>query len=147
MNGRAYDPQLARFTSPDPFVPAPLYSQSYNRYAYVYNNPLKYTDPSGFHCEGQFRGPWCIFVPRNHEHRPSEPRTSREVAPGDRGPRCLPPSCFMNFSSGYDWLGDGRDYNLEAAIWHVGFELLEMMEAAAAAEATLAVLPDTAPSL
>ncbi len=51
MNGRVYDPQLARFTSPDPFVPAALYSQSYNRYAYVYNNPLKYIDPSGFRPE------------------------------------------------------------------------------------------------
>jgi RHS repeat-associated protein len=48
MNGRLLDPKLGRVISADPFVPAPLFSQSYNRYAYVYNNPLKYTDPSGF---------------------------------------------------------------------------------------------------
>ena len=47
MNGRVYDPFLARFLSPDPFVQAPDYSQNFNRYSYCVNNPLKYTDPSG----------------------------------------------------------------------------------------------------
>ncbi|MDZ4204655.1 MAG: RHS repeat-associated core domain-containing protein, partial [Bacteroidales bacterium] len=47
MNGRVYDPFLARFLSPDPFVQAPDYSQNYNRYSYCLNNPLKYTDPDG----------------------------------------------------------------------------------------------------
>lgn len=47
MNGRAYDQRLAQFLSPDPFVQAPENTQSYNRYAYCYNNPFKYTDPSG----------------------------------------------------------------------------------------------------
>jgi len=48
MNGRVYDPWLGRFLSPDPFVQSPGYSQSYNRYSYCLNNPLKYTDPSGY---------------------------------------------------------------------------------------------------
>ncbi|MEX1033038.1 MAG: RHS repeat-associated core domain-containing protein, partial [Cellvibrionaceae bacterium] len=48
MNGRVYDPELGRFMSADPFVQAPTYSQSYNRYAYVWNNPLSFTDPSGY---------------------------------------------------------------------------------------------------
>jgi len=48
MNGRVYDPWLGRFLSPDPFVQAPDYSQNYNRYTYALNNPLKYTDPSGY---------------------------------------------------------------------------------------------------
>ncbi|MDH6344169.1 RHS repeat-associated protein [Parabacteroides sp. PFB2-12] len=47
MNGRLYDPILARFLSPDPYVQMPDYSQGYNRYAYCLNNPLIYTDPSG----------------------------------------------------------------------------------------------------
>jgi|GEM_PF-772692 len=47
MNGRVYDPVLARFLSPDPFVQAPDFTQSFNRYAYVFNNPFKYIDPSG----------------------------------------------------------------------------------------------------
>lgn len=48
MNGRIYDPVIARFLSPDPFIQDPLDLQAYNRYAYVQNNPLSYTDPSGF---------------------------------------------------------------------------------------------------
>jgi RHS repeat-associated protein len=48
MNGRVYDPLLGRFLSADPIVQAPHYSQSFNRYAYVMNNPLSLVDPSGF---------------------------------------------------------------------------------------------------
>ncbi|MDE1243289.1 RHS repeat domain-containing protein [Vibrio aestuarianus] len=48
MNGRVYDQELARFISPDPIVQAPYVTNSFNRYAYVLNNPLKYTDPTGF---------------------------------------------------------------------------------------------------
>jgi RHS repeat-associated protein len=48
MNGRVYDPDLGMFLSPDPEVQAPDNSQSYNRYAYCMNNPLMYTDPSGY---------------------------------------------------------------------------------------------------
>ncbi|WP_291582855.1 FG-GAP-like repeat-containing protein [Bacteroides sp.] len=47
MNGRMYDPLLARFLSPDPFVQMPDFSQSFNRYSYCVNNPLIYTDPDG----------------------------------------------------------------------------------------------------
>lgn len=48
MNGRVYDPTLGRFVSADPFVQAPGNLQSYNRYAYVVNNPLTLYDPSGY---------------------------------------------------------------------------------------------------
>jgi RHS repeat-associated protein len=47
MNGRMYDARLGRFLSPDPFVQAPDNSQSFNRYSYCVNNPMKYKDPSG----------------------------------------------------------------------------------------------------
>ena len=47
MNGRLYDPTLGRFLSPDNYVQEPGNSQSFNRYSYCLNNPLKYTDPSG----------------------------------------------------------------------------------------------------
>ena len=48
MNGRIYDPTLGRFLQADPHIQAPMNSQNYNRYSYVLNNPLSYTDPSGF---------------------------------------------------------------------------------------------------
>ncbi len=46
MNGRLYDPLLHRFTMPDNFVQDLTNTQNFNRFAYVLNNPLKYTDPS-----------------------------------------------------------------------------------------------------
>lgn len=47
MNGRLYDPMLGRFLSPDNYVQMPDFSQSFNRYSYCINNPLKFNDPSG----------------------------------------------------------------------------------------------------
>jgi len=47
MNARLYDPAVGRFLSPDPFVQAPGFSQSFNRYSYCLNNPFRYTDPDG----------------------------------------------------------------------------------------------------
>lgn len=48
MNGRAYDPLFAQMLSPDPTTQFPGFSQGYERYSYCMNNPLKYTDPTGF---------------------------------------------------------------------------------------------------
>ena len=42
MNGRLYDPVIARFFSPDNFVQEPGSTQSYNRYSYCLNNPLQW---------------------------------------------------------------------------------------------------------
>lgn len=47
MNGRMYDPFTSGFLSVDNYVQSPDYTQSFNRYAYCLNNPLKYTDPDG----------------------------------------------------------------------------------------------------
>ena len=44
---RWYDPELRRFIQPDTIVPEPRNPQSLNRYSYVYNNPVNYTDPTG----------------------------------------------------------------------------------------------------
>ena len=60
---RYYDPALGRFISADPLVPEPGNPQTLNRYAYVYNNPLGYIDPTGHFSEeellryGVFNGP------------------------------------------------------------------------------------------
>jgi RHS repeat-associated protein len=44
---RWYDSSLGRFIQADTIVPQPGNPQSLNRYAYVLNNPLRYTDPTG----------------------------------------------------------------------------------------------------
>jgi len=48
MNGRIFDPVLARYLSADPIVQDSGDSQAYNRYSYCGNNPLNATDPSGY---------------------------------------------------------------------------------------------------
>ncbi len=57
MNARIYDPVIGRFLSPDALIPSPADLQSYNRYSYVRNNPLSYTDPTGnFRFKGSISG-------------------------------------------------------------------------------------------
>jgi RHS repeat-associated protein len=46
-NARYYDAMIGRFISPDTVIPNPSNPQCFNRYSYVLNNPLRYTDPSG----------------------------------------------------------------------------------------------------
>jgi RHS repeat-associated protein len=52
MNGRVEDAILGRFLSSDPYIADPTNAQNYNRYSYVYNNPVTFTDPTGFYCGG-----------------------------------------------------------------------------------------------
>lgn len=53
MNGRVYDAVIGRFMSADPIGAGwGLGSQGLNRYSYVGNKPLSYTDPTGFSCSG-----------------------------------------------------------------------------------------------
>lgn len=49
LNARVYDPTIGRFLSPDSVTETVFDLQVLNRYSYVGNNPLSYTDPSG-HC-------------------------------------------------------------------------------------------------
>lgn len=56
MNGRIYDPVIGRFIQPDPNVQDITDLQNLNRYSYVLNNPLSYTDPSGFFFKKLFKG-------------------------------------------------------------------------------------------
>ncbi|MBX5462131.1 MAG: hypothetical protein IRZ28_13715 [Steroidobacteraceae bacterium] len=67
MNGRIYSPTIGRFLSPDPFVPDPLDTQSFNRYSYVLNNPLSLVDPSG-------------FATRNTANDPPDPEARHDAA-------------------------------------------------------------------
>ncbi|MCC7385292.1 MAG: VCBS repeat-containing protein [Deltaproteobacteria bacterium] len=74
MTGRVYHAGLGRFLTPDPLIQAPLFSQSLNRYSYVFNQPLSRTDPSGFESEPVEMPPEIVTV----ETGPREP-----IMPGD----------------------------------------------------------------
>jgi RHS repeat-associated protein len=70
-NARWVDHYLNHFAQPDSIVPDPYNSQDWDRYAFVRNNPVRYTDPSGrtacpdiYDFCGQiiFRGPVTITI-------------------------------------------------------------------------------------
>lgn len=65
MNGRVYDPVLGRFLTPDPLVQRPTLSQNWNRYTYAWNNPLRYTDPTGYSNTSRTNGQVAIDAQRN----------------------------------------------------------------------------------
>jgi RHS repeat-associated protein len=91
MNGRVYDPRIGRFVSPDPIVQAPAFSQSYNRYAYVFNSPLSYTDPSGYQGvhEGRAERPGGSGPAGDGFPSPPIGPTCDEIAPADL--------CYLGF--------------------------------------------------
>lgn len=86
MNGRVQDAIIGRFLSPDPNIPLPGFTQSYNRYSYVDNNPLTYTDPSGF----------CATpgAPVDHDNDPCEELPENNGRSSRRG-NYLPPECIF----------------------------------------------------
>src|SRR5215468_6041021 len=57
MNGRVYDPMLGRFGVADPVTESPFSTQGWNRYSYVGNSPVNFTDPSGYCFMGCFWKP------------------------------------------------------------------------------------------
>jgi RHS repeat-associated protein len=52
---RWYDPLIGRFIQADTIVPNPGNPQALNRYSYVYNNPLRYTDPTGLFTQDEIK--------------------------------------------------------------------------------------------
>jgi len=56
---RFYDPLVGSFLSPDTIVPEPGHPRGWNRLAYVYGNPVRYSDPTG-HCASLSGTAWSI---------------------------------------------------------------------------------------
>lgn len=69
MNGRIYDPHVGRILNPDPIIQEPLNIQNYNRYSYCLNNPLKYTDPSGYKKKKKTDNDGCGVVGNTQQDR------------------------------------------------------------------------------
>jgi hypothetical protein len=99
MDGRVYDPLLARFGTPDP-TENPFSTQGWNRYSYVGNSPLNFTDPSGYCFLGCFWKP--IFKAIGKFFRESW-RAMHKSQLGSCAPRSGPfvPALLLQWSQGF----------------------------------------------
>ncbi|HEY5983054.1 MAG TPA: RHS repeat-associated core domain-containing protein [Anaerolineales bacterium] len=61
---RMYDAGLGRFIQPDTIIPNAADPQGWNRYSYVQNAPIMYTDPSGMHRDCGLMDSSCIGTRR-----------------------------------------------------------------------------------
>ena len=79
-NARYQDPILGRFISPDTIVPSARDGQNYNRYSYVENNPVRYSDPSGHDaCAGGGGGCGGVRGPGQGVFNPETGRRDADV--------------------------------------------------------------------
>jgi hypothetical protein len=89
-NARYYDSAIGRFTQPDTIIPDQFNPQSLNRYSYVRNNPVRYTDPMG-HCDPDD----CYWTPNDNGGWDVHNKTGDEPSPRSPTPGVpsLQPAC------------------------------------------------------
>jgi RHS repeat-associated protein len=81
---RLYSPGLGRFVSADMVVPDFATPQSLNRYAYVFNNPLRYIDPTGYDLmfpqeSGHEKSTETCIIPLRRNNMPKTRRSYTEA--------------------------------------------------------------------
>ncbi|MHC1783473.1 MAG: RHS repeat-associated core domain-containing protein [Anaerolineaceae bacterium] len=86
---RWFDPSLHHFIQADNLIAGLLYPQAWDRYSYVINNPLLYTDPSGYTWE-------CLGQNNDHCSDNGDGHTSGMVADPSKLPRRAFSSGFLN---------------------------------------------------
>ena len=96
---RFYEPTLGRFLSPDTIIPSYANPQSLNRFSYVTNNPLRYTDPTGHRQCEEYAGT-CLSekqTSQKYEADRRERRNRRENNDGgSKGPGLNSPTPAVN---------------------------------------------------
>jgi hypothetical protein len=84
MGARWYDYETGRFTQPDSIIPNLYNPQSLNRYSYVLNNPVKYTDPTGHRpCSDSDENGNCVPEEPSLPPVPTIPDSPPEGDPAD----------------------------------------------------------------
>ena len=139
MNGRVYDPSLGRFLSADPFIQFPASTQGLNRYSYVNNNPLSFTDPSGYFIGKIFKGIGRIVRGAGRALRGlAQNPLVQAVTTIAVGIACGPaaPACMAATSAAFTAVNGGSlgDVLLAAAVTYVSAEAFGVVGDASGAE-------------
>jgi len=100
-NARWYDPSLGRFAQADTIVPSGV--QGLDRYAYTFNNPIIYTDPSGhMPCQSNYCDPrWASYAPESSGGLPLTQPSSEPSEVGKSGVEMRELYLFMKEERGY----------------------------------------------
>jgi RHS repeat-associated protein len=127
---RYYDASLGRFIQPDSIVPEPWNPQNLNRYSYVFNEPLRYNDPSGHvGCIGKNwdDGPQCLKNPNSQlsivvaitKYQKECASGKNKACPGGtKGMAAFGVSAVVTAGlSEYALLGGGAADSIEASLW------------------------------
>jgi RHS repeat-associated protein len=99
-NARFYSPVLGRFLSADTIVPGYANPQNLNRYAYVNNNPLRYTDPTGHIRVENEGGGGSIGCSNSDDCQDGKPKPYEELRPKDNKTEKKPWVYSVNISEG-----------------------------------------------
>jgi RHS repeat-associated protein len=114
---RFYSPKLGRFLSPDTIVQNFTNPQTLNRFSYVINNPLRYTDPTGhvIPCEEgdvcQHPDPDPIPSPNpgpdpddDCRHNDADCLAGDDIMPGwSTGVYCVTSGCYFDGAPDISW--------------------------------------------
>jgi RHS repeat-associated protein len=118
MKGRTYDPLVGQFLQPDPIVSDPYTVQGFNHYSYVGNNPLRFTDPSGFQGCDELSKACQSFVP----DATAQPLQSTPIPEPNTGPSMnmmsVPPpggGTLSSIESGANPVASGRAFSTESS--------------------------------
>jgi RHS repeat-associated protein len=139
MGARWYDSELGRWTSPDTIIPDSTNPQSFNRFSYVYNNPLRFVDPTG-HCAQEDTWCWQSRWYRAHGYEWSEgewvyagnyvfadklvlAETLADIATGHHQVSKFTSFSFVDGSLTYSLVQRGQDNDLSNSLSSIAFGL------------------------
>ncbi|MGH2544012.1 MAG: RHS repeat-associated core domain-containing protein [Ardenticatenaceae bacterium] len=126
MNARYFVPAVGRFASADALVPDPANPQSFNRYGYAYNNPVRLKDPDGHRpCDNTCPGDIIHYTLADlillslYQHSTIRP-DDLELMPGPKLPQEVSPA--RQSAQGFlNWGSSSGRYFVSGLEWRWGF--------------------------